>query len=219
MDMAKSSRERFGGKYAEAFNTVYETNAWGGTETRSTGPNGCAGARDELAPLLVNLVRELGAKSVLDLGCGEGVWMPDLPGYIGVDVSTEAIEAAKAFHPDRDHRLWSGGELPVCDLVIVRHVMQHMPVGDGAYLLSRIKKSGAKWLLATSFEKGNNAGSPTLSGIKVGGGYWPDLEAAPFSLGAPYNRAVDGTMSPANVQNGCFLGLWKIDRNGRSLRQ
>lgn len=188
-------------KAAEVFDGIYRTNAWGGRESRS-GP----GAGDieirTLAPDIVRVVTELGVRSVLDVGCGECYWTPELPGYIGIDVSQEALSVARQRHPGWDLRLDDGSPYPRCDLVMTRCVMQHLSMADGMELLGRIRDSGANWLLATSYKQGENVD------IKTGWGYWPDLRVAPFDLGEPVMELVDGRTDA--IPKDCVMGLWPL---------
>lgn len=70
----------------EVFDRIYRTNGWAGQESLS-GPGSGASATWRTAQAVQELVARLGARSVLDVGCGDCAWMPELPGYVGVDVS------------------------------------------------------------------------------------------------------------------------------------
>jgi SAM-dependent methyltransferase len=187
---------------SEIFDQIYATNAWGGIESRS-GPGSSSVEARDLAPDIVALVGRLRVTSVLDVGCGENFWTPDLPGYIGIDVSRLAIEVARQRHPERDLRLDDGTPYPMCDLVLVRCVIQHLSMADAAALLRRIAESGARWLLCTTYVHGANIE------IATGGGYWPNMEEPPFSLGAPEVMLVDGR-TDNHPDKGPMLGLWRI---------
>ncbi len=85
--------------------------------------------------------------SVLDFGCGEGFLLDkmaerdvDLPGYVGLDLRAEAIDEARARHPEKsfvcadifDWDAPSGG----FDLVLASQVMEHLV--DPARFLPRL---------------------------------------------------------------------------------
>jgi 2-polyprenyl-3-methyl-5-hydroxy-6-metoxy-1,4-benzoquinol methylase len=63
----------------------------------------------------------LAANSLIDVGCGEGrylpIWRQYLPGarLVAVDVSTVAIERSSARHPFAEHRVGPADALPVPD--------------------------------------------------------------------------------------------------------
>ena len=188
------------------FDRIYEQHLWSGSESRS-GKGAGQVARDLLAPAVSALVMDLGVRTVLDAGCGDGYWMPPLPGYIGLDVSAQAIALSRERHPDRVYVHDIGGPLPQCELVISRCVMQHMSLSDGVAHLVRIRESGARWLLATTYLRGKNM-DMAPEGIAAGGGYWPDLQRPPFSMGLIVRSIPDGQTDDYDM--GCLLALWAL---------
>jgi SAM-dependent methyltransferase len=186
---------------AAVFDRIYRVNYWGGTESLSGRGSGTE-ATKALTVDLLDLIAALDVTSVLDLGCGDGFWMPPLPGYIGVDVSAVALTSARARHPEREYRLDDGTPYPRRELVIARHVMQHLSLAEGTRLLNRVRESGAQWLLATTYLMGSNRD------IANGRVYWPDLRAQPFNLGDPVSLLEDEGGAVVGLQ--CRLGLWPI---------
>jgi SAM-dependent methyltransferase len=193
------------------FERIYERNWWNGTETRS-GPGSTLWATELVAPAVAELVGRLrpAVRRVLDAGCGEGFWVPELPGYVGVDGSPSALKAARDAHPDRAYLL---GDLrtgmpvlPRADLVLTRDAMQHLPLGDCARCLATFRDTGARWLLASTYLEGANVD------VAIGDTYCPDLSAEPFSLGPPLETIPDGRTGdreqppPATK----VLGLWEL---------
>ena len=113
-----------------------------------------------------------------NVGCGEDWWTPDLPGYLGLDVAPEAIEAAKRNHPDRGTTSWTRsrrgarrrpGRLPRRDAAPDR-------LTDGLRLLDAICGLAGQWLLASTYVGAENID------IVTGDAYSPNLEAEPFNL-------------------------------------
>jgi len=193
----------------ERFDAVYREGAWNGTETRS-GPGSGGAATEVLRLQLVALAEELGAQSVLDVGCGEAYWQPELPGYLGLDVSAEAIVAARRRHPDRAFAVWDPAEpLPEqYDLVICRDALQHLSLSDGGQLIGAILSSGARWLLASTYRGGMNR--EIVSGADA---YAPDLTAPPCSLPEPARYLPDGYdyAEPGLIRDRTkLLGLWRL---------
>ena len=193
-----------GTKAAMTFDTIYRTNAWNGDESRS-GPGSGSIATARVKHQIVGLVKELKVKSVLDVGCGDGFWMPDLPGYVGFDVSRTAIALARTRHPDREYILhWPAASF---DLVITRDAMQHLSLEEGTLLLAMIYATGSSWLLASTYLGGENVD------IVTGDAYSPDLEAEPFSMGPPERLIFDGyhyheTEELRDPRK--HLGLWRL---------
>lgn len=192
----------------DAFSRIYRTNAWNGTESLS-GPGSGSAATYALTKALPRLVERLGITSVLDVACGDGFWMPDLPGYLGVDVAPEAINLAKRRHPGRRYAVMSGAQLDETwhvDLIICRDAIQHLSFADGTALVAGIRRVHARALLLSTYPGRVNRD------IRTGDYYEPDLTAAPFGLPEPdelypdgYAYAGEGIRDP-----GKMLGLWLL---------
>jgi hypothetical protein len=158
------------------FDAIYQQNTWAGTETRS-GPGSGTAATRLVSAALVELVAYLGVESVVDAACGEGLWQPELPGYLGLDVSGEAVAWARELHPGRTYRQHDVRvSCPRADLVLCRDAMQHLSLPDGLAMLEAIVASGSRWLLASTYVAGTNRE------IATGDAYAPNLEAQPFNL-------------------------------------
>jgi SAM-dependent methyltransferase len=195
------------------FSDIYRMNAWQGDESLS-GPGSGSTATAHLAADIVAMVAELDIRSVLDVACGDGYWMPDLPGYTGIDVAPEAIELARARHPERRYLVGSAAtvRLPRADLVIFRDALQHLSFRDGLAALSAIRESRPRYLLASTYIGSENIDIPT------GACYSPNLEAPPFNFSPPVRLLFDGVSyhdadlirDPAK-----HMGLWVIARTPR----
>lgn len=189
------------------FSRIYQRNEWNGTETRS-GPGSGSSATALLTTALLELVRWLGVTSVLDAACGEGYWQPDLPGYLGLDIAPEAIDVARATHPEREYRVADVTMgCPRADLVLCRDAIQHLHLREGAAVLEAIRRSGSTWLLASTYVGSRNAA------VATGGYFEPNLEAAPYGLPPAqlllhdgYDYAQPGVLRDPRK----MLGLWRL---------
>lgn len=186
---------------APVFDRIYRRNEWTGGPSRS-GQGAGDTERAELVPELRALVADLRIQSVLDIGCGEGYWMPKLPGYIGLDVSAEALQVARARHPKWDYRLDDGSPFPATDAAIVRCVIQHLSFASAQALLERVRDARIKWLICTTYERGFN------EDIEDGRGYWPNMRLPPFSLDEPVRSLRDGRTD--NEDRGARLAVWRL---------
>src|SRR3954447_10273298 len=76
------------------FERIYDTNTWGGAESRS-GPGSTRARGAELAPALLELFASHSVGTLLDAPCGDFNWMrdiaPHLASYVGVDIVEELI--------------------------------------------------------------------------------------------------------------------------------
>ena len=186
------------------FDRIYRENLWNGVESRS-GPGSGPVATRRVALALRALVDEGDIASVLDVGCGDGYWMPGLPGYVGFDASREALRIARRRHPHRNYTsVWPDRSF---DLVICRDVMQHLPLADGVELLERIRATGSRRLLASTYVGGENVD------IAPGEAYSPDLTAPPFDLPEPDAAIFDGYHyheTPEIRDDRKYLALWRL---------
>jgi 2-polyprenyl-3-methyl-5-hydroxy-6-metoxy-1,4-benzoquinol methylase len=81
-----------------------------------------------------DMVLSLEPESVLDIGSGDGRFLGMLPGLqrrVGVDVSSRAIQFARAFHPEVEFLEDDGSSLDqTFDVVTVLEVLEHIPDHD-----------------------------------------------------------------------------------------
>jgi SAM-dependent methyltransferase len=202
------------------FSTIYRENLWNGVESRS-GPGSGSAATAYLHDILDTVLHITDAVTVLDVACGDGFWMPDLPGYLGVDIAPEAIRIAKGRHPDRDYEVWDIRELlrspettAPYDLVIIRDAIQHMSLADGVDTIAAIRATQSEWLLASTYIGTENVDIRT--GLDERGQftfYTPDLQKPPFSMGPPRALFPDGFAydeSGSVRDERKMLGLWYL---------
>jgi SAM-dependent methyltransferase len=191
---------------ARIFNQIYATNAWRGEDGTRSGPGSTLPATELIREALPRKMEELGVRSVLDVACGDGFWQPELPGYIGADIAASALEAAQARHPDRNFVLLDAvvDELPRTDAVLTRDTMQHLSLVDGLAMLNNIRRSGARWLFASTHRGGTNVN------IRTGDWYEIDLESWPFLLGPPAWTVFDGVWKSGIHHARKVIGLWRL---------
>lgn len=191
---------------AQAFSKIFRRNTWNSTETKS-GPGSTKGSTRRLAERLPSLLENWEIHSVLDAACGASFWMPDLPGYVGVDVVAEAIAEIQAQFPLRSYQVADicTADLPRTDAVIMRDVLAHLPTADVLLALDNARRAGIRWLLATSFRGGDNS-----IDTRAGGYHEIDLEKPPFSLGEPFVLIPDGYWEDELVYPNKFFGLWEL---------
>lgn len=187
------------------FRRIYVRNRWNGTETRS-GPGSTMRSTTRLRETLPRLMVELGATSVLDAACGASWWMPELPGYVGVDIVPEAVDAVREHFPHRTYGVQDicTDDLPKADLVIARDVLAHLPNADVLKALGNIRRMGPRWLLLTTF-----IGADNRKDTMVGGYHEIDLALAPFDLGQPERVIPDGYWEDDLIYPTKHMGLWR----------
>ena len=116
------------------------------------GPGSTLVATRNVRDWLPGAVERLGVKRLLDAPCGDRNWirLVDLPcEYIGVDHEPSHVEKAAAYGADVRCLDICHDALPECDAILSRDFLQHLSAADGAFALANMKKTGAKWIIAT----------------------------------------------------------------------
>lgn len=139
----------------DSFTNIYRTNKWGSRESRS-GRGSELIATKAISEELPRLIHDFNIKSILDAPCGDFNYMRNIDlgcNYIGIDIVSDLIKSNKQKYPDTDFRCLdiTSDSLPKVDMVFVRDCFVHLSNEDIKLAIENIKKSGAKYLLVTSF--------------------------------------------------------------------
>jgi len=226
----KAFRSRF-------FDGVYRFSVWaGGAQAKvlngipDSGPGSTLDETRGIRAALPEIFRNFGIRSMLDVPCGDMTWMSlvDLRGvrYVGADISTRVIEQNR-------HRLATvQGEgsaalslqmsaasaqfmvldlvedtIPATDLLFCRHLMFHLTPAHNMRLLRRFERSGAKYLMATTYLRANENDKDFVLAF----GHKVNLFRPPYCMRDPLRMYVDGEAD-------MMLGLWQIaDDDGNVL--
>ena len=195
----------------EIFTDIYRKNSWGDTESRS-GPGSTVFRTRLLRPALVQLLRDLKIKSVLDAGCGDFNWMrvADLAeiDYIGVDIVNEIVKRNSDQYSDSSRRFecldLTRDPLPAAELVLCRDCLVHFSFSDMDGALRRMRASGARYLLATTFDA-----TETNCDIVTGGWRPLNLQKPPFSFPRPVRKLWDGPRPDGSYRDK-MLALYEL---------
>ncbi len=192
------------------FGQIHDARSWGGDSVSGSGsdPATTAPLLEALPPLLA----ALGVRTILDAPCGDGNWMAALDyrleHYTGIDVVPAVVAAAAAAHggPGREYRVGDliDDPLPQADLVLCRDCLVHLPFAEGLEALANIRRSGATWLLATTFPAGE-------ANVDIRMGRWRPLNLCrpPYSLPEPEQLVNERlTADPRFADKS--LGLWRL---------
>jgi SAM-dependent methyltransferase len=198
-------RRLFSPSLERVFSRIHRRNLWGANETVS-GEGSTLARTKALRAELPRLLREIGAKSLLDASCGDFNWMRqiDLSGidYTGVDIVAAIIQ--------RNQKLYGSpyisfavaditrDPLPRADAILCRDALDHLSLRRARRAIANFKSSGAQYLLATTH--------PAAENIDIRNGHWRplDLTKPPFGLSVPVKTIVE------NPVRGKHLGLWRL---------
>jgi hypothetical protein len=195
------------------FTAIHRRNDWGNPESRS-GPGSTRARGADIRDALLDLIERFSITSLLDAPCGDFNWMRDLSGkhqstYIGVDVVEQLVSENQRLYGDSRHRFLrrdiTCDALPAADLVLCRDALVHFSFADIDAALGNFKRSGSRYLLATSH--------PHLQqneDIRTGGWRPLNLERAPFDFPPPIAVIDDMRAGAEGIARGKRLCLWKL---------
>jgi hypothetical protein len=161
------AQERFAARRAEfenldlaqRFSRIHDTNLWG-ADTSVSGVGSELAATAAIRERLPVLLKEIGARSLLDAPCGDYRWMAHLDlgieRYVGVDIVPSIVARLQEHYrgdPLRSFVLadMTTDALPHCDLVVSRDCLVHFSFATLRRAVRNLKASGATWLLTTTF--------------------------------------------------------------------
>lgn len=194
---------------AAVFSAYYEDNHWGGSESRS----GRGSSKDRglfLSERLPLILKAIGARTILDVPCGDMNWMSEFPlngySYIGADIVPQIVAANRADHRalGQFHCLDACHDpLPEADVIFCRDMVIHLPNALIARFLENVARSEADWLICTRF-LGPIGPKEINEDIEIGSFRAVDLCAPPFGLPSPV------AMIPELYHKWKTLGVWRV---------
>lgn len=190
----------------QVFTTVYNNNWWWTGET-------CSGCGSNLYQTqlirqeIPRIVKKYTIKSILDIPCGDFHWMQyvnlDIP-YIGADIVKELVISNQKKYHDKQRKFMHldviTDNLPYADLILCRDCFVHLSYAQIWQALRNMKRSGAKYLLATSY-------SETKANTDISAGSWRPLNlmVAPFNFSNPIYIFNEG------YERDKCLVMWKFE--------
>lgn len=213
----KAAADQFRGLgLEESFARIYATNLWGADESRS-GLGSASDATRTLRAAIPDVLRAVGARSLLDAPCGDFGWLShvDLGGvaYIGADIVPALIERNTTLFADERRRFvhadLTRDALPAADVVLCRDCLVHLSFANITRVLENIRRSGASFLLTTTF-------TAHAANEDIVDGDWRvlNLERAPFNLPAPMAVIVEDCVEGHGDYADKSLGLWRVEDLG-----
>ena len=198
----------------EKFSEVYEKNIFGGRASRS-GEGSDLVQTGIIRHELPRIVKEFSIQTFLDAPCGDWYWMKEtslgVDQYIGVDIVDAMIDKHNKNYGSPSHKFLclnlATDSLPKADLIFCRDCLVHLSFVDALKVIANFKKSGAKYLLTTTFV--NRKKHNDLVGV---GSFWRPLNMclAPFNFPEPILIVNEGCTEDAGRYADKSLGLWLL---------
>jgi len=173
------------------FTRIYEKGLWGGGSGSGSHPSKAS----FYAGFVQYLIRHLGARRVVDLGCGDWQFSQYLDfgdvDYIGVDIVEAVVSQNSARYGASNVRFVAGdvSQYPVgdADLVLCKDVLQHLDDDSAVRVLNKLPMARA-WLITNDYSPHNERGG-------IGDARPMDPTAPPFSIPARPVLAFSGKVS------------------------
>lgn len=195
------------------FTTIYRRNLFLGTESRS-GEGSDLVQTKIIREELPKIVQALNVRVFIDAPCGDFFWMQavnlGVEQYIGIDVVTELIEQNQQRYGNARRQFRCRDiirdRLPSGDLVLCRDCLVHLNFEQAKNILLNIKRSGIKYLLATTFTNRDHNIDLTKNM------FWRvlNLEQPPFSFPKPLLLINEGYVESNGEYADKSLGLWRL---------
>ncbi|CAD5111338.1 unnamed protein product [Dimorphilus gyrociliatus] len=207
------------------FTKIWKEKIWGKWEASSDFSSSGEGStlswtKKYIFPALDNIINKLKAESglkvvkVLDIGCGDMVWMSEYLKtrhdieYTCIDIVFNLIRSLKQMYPTEgwiftQHDIVEAPFYGKFNLIIIRMVLQNLYYRDINKVFKHISSMKADYALMTTFSTLEKNSELSLNDNP--GRYRPvNLEISPFELIPPSCAINDGSGEKY------FLGLWKL---------
>lgn len=204
-----------GATLEEVFTDAFQGNGWGGVTSRS-GQGSDLEETETLRRELPRLVRELGARSLLDAPCGDLTWMREVElgvdEYIGADVVRPLVDHLQTTEANGRCRFVladiTRDPLPAADMILCRDCLVHLPDALVKAALENFRRSGAIYLLTTTFSRRLRN---RRRDIRIGEWRTLNLTLPPFSLPQPLRLLNEGYRGKGGAFADKSLGLWRLE--------
>ena len=195
------------------FATIHSTKGWGDCES-SSGPGSTRARAASFLPDLLDVLGSLSVSTLLDAPCGDFNWAEPVADaverYIGVDVVPELIRANRRRWSSRRRRFvcrdMTRQRLPTADVVLCRDGLVHLSVADIRLALRNFQRTGARYLIATTFVGDRDNGD-----ILTGDWRPLNMQRAPFVFPDPLAVVDERCHHTGGIYADKRLALWRLD--------
>lgn len=190
----------------EIFDRIYEKNLWQSSETVSGKGSELVYVQNLLQQLPV-LLKKYNVKTVVDAPCGDYNWILHLDyrfeKYTGIDIVQKLIEKNKKYENERI-KFFAGDiltyNIPFADLIFCRDCFIHLTFKQIFKALENFKKSGAGFIMLTSYDNCRNEDVLAGQFRKI------NLLLPPFNFPAPKD-----IIQELPSEEGKYFCLWKLE--------
>lgn len=196
------------------FVDIYQTSKWNSNHDESqSGVGSTIRCTKVIRSCLPQILTTLQAQSILDIPCGDFNWMriTDLGNvkYIGADIVPSIIQKNQQTYTTNNrtflHLDATCNPIPKADIILCRDCLAHLSLKNVLLALKNFKRSGATYLLVSSFSKG------TLNRDIVDGEWQPlNFFLPPFNFPTPLLDIDEQSPEVPDLTYKKHLVLWNI---------
>lgn len=196
------------------FTQIYHKNYWGGEQSLS-GKGSDKAQTEFLKSQLIDLVKQLDVKILIDAPCGDFNWMKDiiyglnLDFYYGIEIVKELVDKLNKIYGNPkiefQYKDIVISSLPKGDLLLCRDCLCHLTYESIFLFLENFIKSEIPYLLTTTFDK--NRINKDLG--RDGNSWFPIcLLNKPFNFPESIKLINENCSEDSNKWTDKSLGLW-----------
>lgn len=209
------------------FDKIYANSSWGFYNNETLSGSGSTKKVNEFrCKFLANFINDNNIHSIFDI-CGDCNWQSEFMKlinvkdvkYFGFDVSKNALNLAKEKNKSNTNMTFSENPINLCEtelkcddgeksLIIIKEVIQHLPLDYGIKILKNIKKSGIKYIAITNHDK--NLFDAHNTGTEIGGFYPNNIFLHPFNFKNPLKDVNDMISGDSNKMSYGNLIIFNI---------
>lgn len=191
------------------FNEIYMNGGWGNGNNETLSGEGSSNSINIFRNKFISdFVNENEIEYIFDI-CGDCNWQSEFMNlindkkakYFGFDVSHYALNLAKEKNKSNKSMSFSENPIDLCEsllvcyngeksLIIIKEVIQHLPLADGIKMLKNIKKSGIKYIAITNHDK-NLFNVDSNKEVVIGDFYPNNMFLHPFNFKNPLKDVND----------------------------
>ncbi len=206
----------------DRFNEFYLHRLWGFEDNETLSGGGSTLSVNVFRnQFLANFINKNNIVEIFDI-CGDCNWQREFmkltdAKYFGFDVSEYALQLAKEKNKSIPGMTFSEHPINLCEtelvcgehsLIIIKEVIQHLPLKDGMRMLQNIKKSGIKYIAITNHdERLFPAGNVD---VNIGEFYMNNVFLPPFNFKNPLKDVNDDILGDSNKKKYGNLIIFNI---------
>ena len=193
----------------DKFAEIYKNRLWACTDNESLSGDGSSKNANRLRNIFLSeFINNNTITHVYDI-CGDCNWQSDFVDlvtnkqftYFGFDVCEDALKIAKDKNKFNTSMRFSDTPIDLCEtvldckngdtsLIIIKEVIQHLPLEHGVKMLKNIKQAGIKYIAITHHDK-FLFNAHTNNTIEIGEFYPNNMFLPPFNFKNPINDIND----------------------------